>query len=111
MKRKIKDRTIEDILQTLDRLVENPDDLEHWAMSIETTAKNMNKDKSDKKIEFEYYADEKLIKFFVKDAASRDNLVKSVEMHLPLIPEELQGFFTIFKYNLKKVKFDQKGDN
>ena len=101
------DRTIQEILLTLDRLVEDPDDLEHWTMSIETTAKNMNKDKSDKKIEFEYYADEKLIKFFVKDAESRDNLVKSVEMHLPLIPEALQGFFTIFKYNLKNVQFEK----
>lgn len=102
---RIKDRTIQEILQTLDRLVESPDDLEHWTMSIETTAKSMNKDKSEKKIEFEYYAGEKLIKFFVIDAKSRDNLVKSVEMHLPLIPEELQGFFTVFKYNLKNVKF------
>jgi predicted Holliday junction resolvase-like endonuclease len=106
MKRGIQDRTIQEILLTLDRLVESPDDLEHWTMSIETTAKNMNKDKSDKKIEFEYYADEKLIKFFVKDAPSRDNLVKSVEMHLALIPEALQGFFTIFKYNLKNVEFN-----
>jgi predicted Holliday junction resolvase-like endonuclease len=111
MKRRIKDRTIEEILKTLDRLVENPDDLEHWTMSIETTAKSMNKDKSDKEIEFEYYPEEKVIKFFVKDAESRDNLVRSVEIHLPLIPEELQGFFTIFKYNLKNVKFDQKTDN
>ena len=46
------------------------------------------------------------MKFFVKDPKSRDDLAKSVEVHLPLIPESLQGFFRIFKYNLKKVKFE-----
>ena len=46
------------------------------------------------------------MKFFVKDAKSRDDLVNSVEVHLPLIPESLQGFFRVFKYNLKKVKFE-----
>ena len=47
------------------------------------------------------------MKFFVKDPKSRDDLVKSVEVHLPLIPESLQGFFRVLKYNLKKVKFDK----
>lgn len=102
----IKDRTIEEILQTLDRIVDNPDELEHWTMSIETTAKNISHDKTDK-IKFEYYPDEKVMKFFVNDAKSRDNLVKSVEIHLPLIPESLQGFFSVFKYNLKNVTFDR----
>ena len=37
----IKDRTLEEILKTLDRIVQNPDDLEHWTMSIETAAKDM----------------------------------------------------------------------
>lgn len=102
----IRDRTIQEILQTLDRVAVSPDDLEHWTMSIETTAKDMNKDKSDNKIQFEYYVDEKMIKFFVKDAKSRDNLLKSVEMHFPLIPESIKGFFSVFKYNLKNVKFN-----
>ena len=101
----IKDRTIEEILQTLDKIVTNPDELEHWTMSIETTAKTMSNDK-DHKIDFEYYPKEKVMKFFVKNAEERDNLVKSVEMHLPLLPESLQGFFSVFKYNLKNVKFD-----
>ena len=46
------------------------------------------------------------MKFFVKDAKSRDNLVKSIQIHLPLIPESVQGFFSVLKYNLKNVKFD-----
>ena len=37
----IKDRTLEEILKTLDRIVQNPDDLEHWTMSIEAAAKYM----------------------------------------------------------------------
>ena len=102
----IKDRTIKEILQTLDRIVQDPHELEHWTMSIETTAKSMSKDEGDK-IDFEYYPDEKVMKFFVKDAEARDNLLKSVEIHLPLIPESLQGFFSVFKYNLKNVKFDR----
>ena len=53
------------------------------------------------KIALEYYPDEKVIKFWVKDARSRDYLLKSIEMHLLLIPESLQGFFGVFKYNLK----------
>ena len=102
----LRTRLSEEILKTLDRIVDNPDDLEHWTMSIETAAKDMGDDKRDK-IDFEYYPDERVMKFFVKDAKSRDDLVKSVEVHLPLIPETLQGFFRVFKYNVKKVKFDK----
>jgi hypothetical protein len=65
----------------------------------------MNDDKSDN-ITFEYFSDEKIIKFFVRDTKSRDDLVKSIQIHLPLIPESVQGFFSAFKYNLKNVKFD-----
>jgi len=101
----VKDRTMGEILKTLDRLVEDADDLEHWTMAVETTAKNMNNDKGDKKIQFDYSVDEKKIRFYIKDAKSRDNLLKSVEIHLPLMPEALQGFFSVFKYNLKNIKF------
>ncbi len=100
----IQDRTIQEILKTLDKIVVNPGDLEHWTLSIETAAKDMGDNKRDK-IDFEYYPDERIMKFFVKDAKSRDDLVNSVEVHLPLIPESLQGFFRVFKYNLKKVKY------
>lgn len=106
MKQGIKDKTIKEILKTLDRIVDDPQQLEHWTMSIETTAINMNENRKGK-IAFEYYPDEKVIKFWVKDVKSRDNLLKSVEMHIPLLPDSLQGFFSVFKYNLKNVKFDQ----
>ncbi len=101
----VKDKTMKEILKTLDRIVDNHDELEHWTMAIETTAISMNKNKIGK-IAFEYFPDEKVIKFYVKDAKSRDNLLKSVEIHLPLMPESLQGFFSVFKYNLKNLKFD-----
>ena len=100
----IKDRSIEEILQTLNKLAVSPDDLEHWTMSIEIAAKSMSDDKTGK-IKFEYYPEEKVMKFYVKDAESRDDLIKLVEIHRPL-PESLQGFFSVFKYNLKKVKFN-----
>lgn len=100
-----KDKTMAEILKTLDRIVDDPQQLEHWTMAIETTAISMNKNRIGR-IEFEYYPDEKVVKFFVKDARSRDNLLKSIEIHLPLMPELLQGFFSLFKYNLKNVKFD-----
>ena len=103
---KIKERSIEEILKTLDKLAISPDELEHWTMSIETTAKSISNDEGDK-IDFEYYPEEKVMKFFVKDAEARDDLVKSVEIHLPLIPESLQGFFSVFRYNLKNVEFDK----
>ena len=102
---RVEDRTIQEILQTLDKVVVDPKELAHWTLSIETTAKSMNNDKSDN-ITFEYHSDEKIYKFFVKDAKSRDSLVKSVEIHLPQIPESLKGFFSVFKYNLKNIKFD-----
>ena len=101
----VKDKTMKEILKTLDRIVDNRDELEHWTMAIETTAISMNKNKIGK-IAFEYFPVEKVIKFYVKDAKSRDNLLKSVEIHLPLMPESLQGFFSVFKYNLKNVKFN-----
>jgi hypothetical protein len=104
---KIKDRSIEEILKTLDKLAVSPDELEHWTMSIETTAKGMSNNDEGDKIDFEYYPEEKVMKFFVKDAKARDDLVKSVEIHLPLIPESLQGFFSVFRYNLKNVEFDK----
>ena len=104
---KIKDRSIEEILKTLDKLAVSPDELEHWTMSIETTAKGMSNNDEGDKIDFEYYPEEKVMKFFVKDAEARDDLVKSVEIHLPLIPESLQGFFSVFRYNLKNVEFDK----
>ena len=100
----IQDRTIQEILKTLDKIAVNPDDLEHWTMSIEATAKSMSIDRADK-TEFEYYPEEKVMKFYVRNAKSRNDLVKSVEIHYPLIPESLQGFFSVFKYNLKNVTF------
>ena len=100
----IQDRTIQEILKTLDKIAVSPDDLEHWTMSIETTAKSMSIDKADK-TEFEYFPEEKVMKFYVRNAKSRNDLVKSVEIHYPLIPESLQGFFSVFKYNLKNVTF------
>ena len=102
----IKDRGIEEILKTLDRLVVDPDELEHSTRSIEITAKAMSNGEGDK-IDLEYYPKEKFMKFFVKDTKARDNLVKSIQIHFELIPESLQGFFIVFKYNLKNVKFDK----
>lgn len=100
----IQDRTIQEILKTLDKIAVSPDDLEHWTMSIETTAKSMSTDKADR-TDFEYYPEEKVMKFYVRNAKSRNDLVKSIEIHYPLIPESLQGFFSVFKYNLKNVTF------
>ena len=58
-------RTMQETLQTLVRVVYDLSDLAHWAVSVETTAKSMNDDKSDN-ITFEYFSDEKIMKFFVK---------------------------------------------
>jgi predicted Holliday junction resolvase-like endonuclease len=102
----IMNKSIEKILKTFDKLPVNPDDLAHWTSAIETTAKHMCNDKNGK-ITFKYKVDEKSMKFFVKDPRARDCLVKSIEIHLPSISESLQGFLSVFKYNLKNVKFDK----
>ena len=101
----VNDRTMQEILLTLNKVVIDASELARWTWSIETTAKSIGDDKNGD-ITFEYYSNEKIIKFFVKDPKSRDNLIKSIQIHLPLIPESVQGFFSVFKYNLKKVKFD-----
>ena len=62
----IKDRSIEEILKTLDKLAVSPDELEHWTKAIETTAKNLCNDKRGK-IKFKYSVNDKSTKFFVKD--------------------------------------------
>ena len=51
---RVHDRTIEQILQTLDRIVDNPYELEQWSMSIETAAKIRSDDNGDNII-FECY--------------------------------------------------------
>jgi hypothetical protein len=66
----IKDRTIQEILQTVDKVVVDASELARWTWSIETTAKCMSDDESGN-ITFEYYSDEKIIKFFVMDAECR----------------------------------------
>jgi hypothetical protein len=102
---RIKDRTIQEVLQTLHKVVIDPSELARWTLSIERVAKSMSNDKSDN-LTLEYYCDERINRFFARDAKSRDNLVKSIQVHLPLLPESVQTFFSVFKYHLNKVKFD-----
>jgi hypothetical protein len=80
------DRNIEEIVKTLDKIVVSPEKLAHWTSAIETTAKKMCNGEIEK-IKFNYSVDKKSMEFFVKDAKSRDCLVKSIEIHLPQIPE------------------------
>lgn len=103
---RLKDRTIQEVLQTLHKIVVDPNELARWTLSIEKAAKILSKDKSDK-ITLEYYCDERVNRFFVGDAFSRDNLVKSIQVHMSLLPESVQSFFSVFKYNLKKLRFDK----
>jgi hypothetical protein len=98
------DRSIEEALENLDKLAINPERLAHWTNAIETSAKSMCGDTLGK-IKFRYKIKERVMAFFVSDSASRDCLVKSIEIHLPSIPESLQGFFSVLKYDLKNVKF------
>jgi hypothetical protein len=99
------DRSIEQILKTIPRLAGNPDELAYWTTAIESAARLMCKCKKEN-IVFIYCPDEKVVRLFLKDNKSRDCLVKSIEIQLPLIPELLHGFFSVLKYNLKNGKFD-----
>jgi len=104
MKRVSGDKSIEEMLKTIDKIADNPDELAYWTTAVESTAKHMCKDEGGK-IEFIYCPEEKSMRYFVKDAKSRDCLLKSIEIHLSLMPESLQGFFSVCRYNLKNVKF------
>ena len=99
------DRNIEEVLKNLDKLAINPERLAHWTNAIETTAKSMCGDTIGK-IKFRYKINERAMGFFLSDVQSRDCLVRAIEIHLPSIPESLQGFFSVLKYDLKNVKFD-----
>ena len=101
------DRNITEILKTLDKIVISPEQLAYWTSAIETTAKSMCNAEGGK-IKFSYSVDKKSMEFFVEDAKSRDCLVKSIKIHLPLIPESILGYFSLFKYDLKNMKFDGK---
>ncbi|HJR84660.1 MAG TPA: hypothetical protein VJ772_04745 [Nitrososphaeraceae archaeon] len=101
------DRNIKEILKTLDKIVVSPEQLAYWTRAIETTAKSMC-DADGGKIIFSYSADKKSMELYVKDAKSRDCLVRSIEIHLPLMPESILGYFSVFKYDLKNIKFDGK---
>jgi hypothetical protein len=100
------DKSIEQILKTIDKLADNPDELAYWTTALETAARNMCKDENENII-FIYCPDEKVVRLFLKDNKSRDCLIKSIEIQLPLIPESLKGFFSVLKYNLKNVKYNK----
>ena len=95
--------SIDEMLKTLHKLPINVDVLCHWIGAIEITAKHMCNDMNDSVV-FQY-SPENPLKYYVRDSRSRDCLVKAIEINLPFIPELLQGFFSVLKYNLKNVKF------
>lgn len=101
---KRKDDPTEQILKTLDKLAVDPKELAYWTTAVETTAKHLCKDKTGK-IEFLYCPEEKSMRFYLKDSKSRDCLMEAIEIHYQQIPESLQGFFSVLKYNLKYVEF------
>ena len=102
---KREDKGINEVLDDIVKLANNPEDLRHWATAIETTVKRMCKDTKNR-IMFKLTEDRKL-RYFLMDSKSRDCLVKSIEIHLPSVPETLQGLFSVLKYELKNVIFDK----
>ena len=101
---KREEKGINEVLDDIVKLANNPEDLRHWTGAIETTAKHMCKDTKNR-IMFKLTDDRKM-RYFLLDSKSRDCLVKSIEIHLPSIPEMLQGLFSVLKYELKNVNFD-----
>ena len=94
---------LKNILNTIERIAVSQGEVAYWLKSIETTARHMCNKSENIVLE---YDKGKNIKFFIKDDKSLDCLVKAIEILLPSIPEMLQGFFTVFKYNLKNLKSD-----
>lgn len=100
----LEDRSMDEILESISKIPVDYEQLAHWVKSVEIVAKHFRNDR-DNKIIFKYTG-QKTVDYFLADLKSRDCLVKAIEIHLPSIPESLQGFFTVLKYNLKNVKFD-----
>lgn len=99
----LEDRSMDEILESIIKIPINYEKLAHWVMSVEITAKHIRNDR-DNKIIFKCNEEMK-IDYFLEDLKSRDCLVKAIEVHLPQMPETLQGFFSVLKYNLKKITF------
>lgn len=93
---------MDEILESISKIPIDYEQLAHWVRSVEITAKHLRNDR-DNKIVFKY-TEEKKVDYFLSDLKSRDCLVKAIEIHLPQIPETLQGFFGVLKYNLKNIK-------
>ena len=94
---------MDEILKSISKIPINHEQLGHWVRSVEITAKHLRNDR-DNKIIFKY-TEQKGVDYFLVDLKSRDCLIKAIEIHLPQIPEGLQGFFSVLKYNLKNTKF------
>jgi hypothetical protein len=101
----LKDRSLDDVLESIVKIPTNHDQLAHWIISIEITAKHLCDDKhGDVMLKL---TEDKKIDYYLKDRKSRDCLVKAIEIHLRTMPESLQGVFSVLKYNLKNLKFDK----
>ncbi|HET8847521.1 MAG TPA: hypothetical protein VFM20_01920 [Nitrososphaeraceae archaeon] len=97
----LEDRSMDEILESIIKIPIDYEKLAHWVLSVEITAKHMRNDR-DNKIIFKCN-EEKKIDYFFEDLKSRDCLVKAIEVHLPQMPETLQGFFSVLKYNLRNI--------
>ena len=102
MKREAKG--INKVLDVIVKLSNNPQELRHWTNAIQTTAKHMCKDTKNRMM-FKMTEDCKR-RYVLMNFKSRDCLVKSIEIHLPWLPEMLQGLFSVLKYELKNVNFE-----
>jgi hypothetical protein len=89
------------VLKSLEKLAIIPEDLAHRINAIETTAKDMYSGINDD-ITFKYIKD--IDVNLVKNAEARDCLARAIEIHFPSVPFMLQGFFSVFKYNLQNLK-------
>ena len=100
----IDEKGMDEVNKSIDKLPVDPKELAEWTTKIEITAKQLCNDSADN-IVFKH-VDGVNLNFSVRDVQSRDCLIKALETHLPSIPKFLQGFFDVFRNDLKNVKFN-----
>ena len=100
----IDEKEMDEVKKSINKLPVDTKELAEWTNKIETTAKQLCNDSADN-IVFKHL-DGVNLNFSVRDVQSRDCLIKALETHLPAIPKLLQGFFDVFKNDLKNMKFN-----
>lgn len=82
----------------------NTIELNQWAGIIESTAKQMCNEVKDS---LELRAQGTMLNFVYNDEMSKECLIKAIERHLYLMPNDVQGIFRRLRKDLRSGAFTQ----